>query len=97
MSGCSAIFEAIPLLLPCFGFACSVVFTNYSYVVFCLGRLGKRFVWQELYITFTNLRKVWEIKLLNTRDVYCLHHSVARALNQNYIVHTSENYSENKL
>jgi len=48
-------FEAIPLLLPYFGFACSiVVFTNYSYIVCFLGHLGKRFVWQELNITFTH-------------------------------------------
>jgi len=110
----------IPLPLPYFGFARSVVvFANYSYLVCCLGRLGKRFVWQELNIrlthamllyhtwkirmialrlwNFTNLRKGWQLKLLNTRAMYCLHHSVACAFNQHCIVHTTENYFENKL
>jgi len=119
-SGSFVIFQAILLLPPSFAFASSVVVVaNYSYTLCCLGHLGKRFVWQELNITFThamllydtwnirmialrlwiitNLRKGWELNLLNKKDVYCLHHSVACAFNHDHIVHTYENHFENKL
>jgi len=49
------------------------------------------------FFTMIYLRKGGELNLLNTKDGSYWHHSVARAFNQDCILHTSKNHFENKL